>query len=355
VSPTPLVCPNCGGPSFDAGMRCEHCGVACGPGPQGWVSHPGAVGPACPRCGTPASPQDRGCGRCGASLRVSCLVCRGEHPLGTRFCTQHPERSLEEAERALDAVLAGLEFAQVPAGRFVMGSPAGILFSAGEAGRDYDEVQHEVVLTGGFMLGLTAVTVAQYQALMGPGDPATARSDRPVVEVTWMDAMRFCNALSRRKGLDEVYVLTSEDNVTWKRSLARPGFRLPSEAEWEYACRAGTREARYGPVDQVAWHVGNSGGQVHPVGQKRPNPWGLYDMLGNVWEWCFSLYGPYPRGPVTDPVGDTRGASVVIRGGAYDSIERYTRAAARNYRPPGRPNLGLGFRVAWSPSPAEES
>ncbi len=353
MSPTPLVCPNCGGPSFDARMRCEHCGVACRPGPDGWVSNSGTAGPVCARCGTAAFPQDRGCGRCGASLRVSCLVCRGEHPLGTRFCTQHPERSLEEAERALDAALASLEFAQVPPGRFIMGSPAGSLFSAGEAGRRDDEVQHEVVLTGGFMLGLTPVTVAQYQALMGPGDPATARSDRPVVEVTWTDALRFCNALSKRRGLDEVYVLTSQDNVTWEQGLARPGFRLPSEAEWEYACRAGSRGARYGPVDQVAWHAGNSGGQVHPVGQKKPNPWGLHDMLGNVWEWCFGLYGPYPQGRVTDPVGETRGPSVVVRGGSYFFPEEFARAAARSQRPPGRPSPGLGFRLAWSPSLTE--
>jgi len=216
-----------------------------------------------------------------------------------------------------------LDLVLIRPGKFLMGS---------ETAADEKPV-HEVTISQRFYLGKYEVTQAQWEAVMGSNPSYIKGASLPVEQVSWEDCQLFIEKLNG-KGVGT--------------------FRLPTEAEWEYACRAGTREARYGPVDQVAWHAGNSGGQVHPVGQKRPNPWGLYDMLGNVWEWCFSLYGPYPQGRVTDPVGGTRGASVVIRGGAYDSPERYTRAAARNYRPPGRPNPGLGFRLAWSPSPAEE-
>ncbi len=125
-------------------------------------------------------------------------------------------------------------------------------------------------------------------------------------------------------------------------------FRLPTEAEWEYACRAGTTSATYGNLDDVAWYENNSGKETHPVGQKQPNAWGLYDMLGNVWEWCQDWYGGYPDGDVIDPVGPSSGSRRVIRGGSWYHFARDVRAARRILDAPGYRNNDLGFRLARS-------
>jgi sulfatase modifying factor 1 len=213
---------------------------------------------------------------------------------------------------------------QVPAGRFL---------------RDGRQVE----ITRPFLIGATPVTQAGYAAVTRQKPSHFAGTDRPVENVSWLDAVRFCNALSKASGLDESYVIKGE-TVTWK-GFASPGYRLPTEAEWEYACRAGSTGERYGELEAIAWYEGNSGKGTPPVGQKLPNAWGLYDTLGNVWEWCWDLYGEYPQGAVSDPTGATGGGRRVMRGGSWSDSADGGRAAFRNAWHPTNRSSNVGFRV----------
>jgi len=163
-------------------------------------------------------------------------------------------------------------------------------------------------------------------------------------EVTWYDAVNFCNALSRKEGLTPAYTVNRKD-VTWNQSAN--GYRLPTEAEWEYACRAGTTTeySSKGLIENFGWYNYNSGKRKHPVGQKQPNPWGLYDMLGNVYEWCWDWYGDYPGGAQTDPTGASSGSYRVYRGGMWYSGVEDLRSANRHYGDPDDNRNRRGFRV----------
>ena len=151
---------------------------------------------------------------------------------------------------------------------------------------------------------------------------------RPWRQVSWDDCQAFCRKLGA-------------------------GFRLPTEAEWEYACRAGTKGPYAGNLDDLAWYGENSGKTTHPVGQKKPNAWGLYDMHGNVWEWCSDWYGDYPAGAVTDPTGPGTGSLRVIRGGSWHDDAGHCRSAHRDGFSPGYPDDRLGLRLAFSPDRPE--
>jgi formylglycine-generating enzyme required for sulfatase activity len=212
-------------------------------------------------------------------------------------------------------------FVRIEPGSFTMGSPGS------EEGRDNDEAQHAVTLTRGFCLMATEVTQGQWRSVMGsnPSGFASCGASCPVEQVSWDDAVAYANRKSQAEGLQPCY-----EGSTFV-GVGCTGYRLPTEAEWEYAARAGTTGARHGSLDAVAWHVGNSGGTTHPVGQKQANAWGLYDMLGNVWEWTSDWYGSYPGGAVTDPVGASTGSNRVLRGGSWYSHARLARAAYRNY------------------------
>ena len=140
-----------------------------------------------------------------------------------------------------------------------------------------------------FLLAKYPVTVDLYFAVTGKPSYSFAGDRKPVVNVSWNEAVVFCNLLSRDAGLKECYLISSDgEDVTcdWNAD----GFRLPTEAEWQYACQAGNSGYRYGEIDRIAWYHGNSGDEIHEAGQKDPNAWGLYDMLGNVWEWCWDIY-----------------------------------------------------------------
>jgi len=221
-------------------------------------------------------------------------------------------------------------FVWIPPGTFVMGSPSS------EGGRDADEVQHTVTLTQGFWMSDHEVTQGEYQAVMG-NNPSYFKGDlnRPVETVSWDEAVLYCQKLTERE--------RAAGRIT-----AQQAYRLPTEAEWEYAARAGTTGARYGELDTIAWWNGNAGNQTHPVKQKAPNAWGLYDMLGNVWEWCSGRYGDYPTGSVTDPTGSPSGSLRVHRGGGWDGDARHARSADRSRLDPGYRYYDLGFRPALS-------
>jgi formylglycine-generating enzyme len=213
-----------------------------------------------------------------------------------------------------------------------MGSPEG------EAGRFDDEVQHEVVLTYGYWLGETPLTQALWEAVMGANPSRFKGADRPVETVCWDDSLAFVGRLNALvPGLD---------------------VGLPTEAEWEYACRAGTTMATWvgdlsltetghaKELDAIAWYFRNSVVRMHAVREKAANPWGLYDMLGNVWEWCSDWHAPYDTTPAVDPLGETRGTKRILRGGSWVSNARYVRAARRLAYDPRDASEGIGLRLA---------
>jgi formylglycine-generating enzyme required for sulfatase activity len=292
-----------------------------------------------------------------------------------------------------------------PAGSFTMGSPAT------EEGRYGNEVQHQVTLAKGFWMGQTEVTQGQWKKIMNSetvvslawkglqddteymiagkrqtlrdfwkmdrnGDPNDRCGDIndnvPVYNVNWHEAVEFCRRLTQRERAEG-------------RIPDGYEYRLPTEAEWEYACRAGTTEAlpngrdirilgenNAPALDDIAWYSGNSsrgfvgrgvdtsgwqgkqypGGLAHAreVKGKQPNNWGLYDMIGNVWEWCGDWYGDYPSGSATDPSGATSGACRVERGESWNGYARGCRSATRSRQSPGVRGSNLGFRVALAPS-----
>ena len=245
-------------------------------------------------------------------------------------------------------------FVAIEPGSFIMGSPTD------ELGHGGDEVQHAVTLSQGFYLAEAEVTQAQWVAVMG-SNPSFYKAptypqcdDCPVENVTWYDAVDYCNALSDLEGLDRAYVVNGP-GVNWDQSAN--GYRLPTESEWEYACRAGTTTAFYNggitavgcaldPVlDQIGWYCGNSASRTHEVRQKQSNAWGLYDVSGNVYEWCWDWYGNYP-GTVTDPVGPVSGAERIKRGGNWQAIVRGCRSAYRSDSAPGARSRVDGLRAA---------
>ena len=216
----------------------------------------------------------------------------------------------------------GMEFVWIPAGSFVMGSPMG------EEGRIPDERQHEVRISTAYWMQKYEVTQGEWEAVMGanPSHFSDCGLRCPVEQVSWGDTQEFIRALNSRE--------------------SGRAYRLPTEAEWEYAARAGTSGARYGELDLIAWHWDNSGRSTHPVGQKRANAWGLHEMLGNVWEWTGDWYGEYPPGAVTDPKGPESGSPRVFRGGGWGSFAWFVRSANRiNFVAPGYRGIGIGFRL----------
>lgn len=188
-----------------------------------------------------------------------------------------------------------------------------------------------------YQLGKYPVTQERYADVTGERPSAVQGARAPVETVSWWDAARFCNALSLHEGLTPAYRLedAGAETVGWDPSA--DGYRLPTEAEWEHACRAGTGGPRYGVLDEIAWYRGNSGGRIHEVGGKRPNTWGLHDMLGNVWEWCWDVYD-----------AEVYGSYRVLRGGGWFDEHWSCRASVRRRSHPSLQIDDLGFRVARS-------
>ncbi|MCX4766892.1 formylglycine-generating enzyme family protein [Streptomyces sp. NBC_01275] len=198
----------------------------------------------------------------------------------------------------------------------------------------------------GYRLAAHPVTRELYARVTGrtdlTGRPADADGGArlPVESVSWQDAVHFCNALSLSEGFTPAYRVVSDvgdgvGGIDWDASA--DGYRLPTEAEWEHACRAGTDGPRYGPLDDIAWYRANSGERIQEVGGRRPNSWGLHDMLGNVWEWCWDLYDP-----------EVYGAYRVLRGGGWFDEHWSCRASVRRRSHPTFRVDDVGFRVARS-------
>lgn len=217
-----------------------------------------------------------------------------------------------------------MEFVWIRPGNFMMGCSPGDTECYAE-----EKPAHRVVITRAFEMGKYQVTQAQYEAVMGTHASYFRGPDLPVEGVSWEDARKFCEALNLKK--DGYH------------------YRLPTEAEWEYAARGGNSSLRYGPLEEVAWFRDNSGGTTHPVGQKLPNSFGLYDTLGNVWEWVQDWYeeGYYSHSPESDPKGPDTGEYRVARGGSWRGVARgLARVSSRYILKPGVRSIVVGFRCA---------
>jgi formylglycine-generating enzyme required for sulfatase activity len=232
----------------------------------------------------------------------------------------------------------GMKLVLIPKGTFMMGSPKS------EQGRNENENQHEVTISKDYYLGVYEVTQAQYEKVMrknpshfqGP-KVGNENADLPVDNVSWDDAVEFCKKLS---------------DLPEEKKVGRE-YRLPTEAEWEYACRAGSKTAysfddEEGLLPEYGWFSRNSSRRTHTVGLLEPNAWGLHDMHGNVWEWCSDRYGDYPKGAVSDTSGPKEGSYRVIRGGSWGYGAAYCESAYRLWRSPELRDSALGFRVALS-------
>ena len=237
---------------------------------------------------------------------------------GLLGCTRPPDLSVD---------LAGgvkMDFVLIKPGSFMMGS---------EKGRPDEKPVHEVRITKPFYMGVYEVTQAQWKALMGDNPAHFKGDDLPVEQVSWEDCQRFVAKLKEKAG----------------EGMA---CRLPTEAEWEYACRAGTKSEycfgdEEGGLGEYAWYAANSESKPHPVGQKKPNAWGLYDMHGNVWEWCQDWKGDYAAGAQSDPKGPSLAGGRVLRGGSWFLLAGFLRSASRCCAPADRGSL-VGFRLAVS-------
>jgi formylglycine-generating enzyme required for sulfatase activity len=224
-----------------------------------------------------------------------------------------------------------MEFVLISAGEFMMGSD--------DSNKDayFDEKpQHKVTISKDFYLGKYEVTQEQWEAVMGSNPSWNEGLKNPVEKVSWDDVQEFVELLNKKEGTTK--------------------YRLPAEAEWEYAARAGSTTIYSfgdddGQLGYYAWYYGNSGHKTHPVGQKQPNDWGLFDMHGNVWEWVQDWYGEnyYRQSPSSDPTGPTSGSDRVFRGGSWSGDAGRARSAFRDFNSPGYRNYNLGFRLALSP------
>jgi len=262
---------------------------------------------------------------------------------GYTFCPDSLQVTISSsdviASTITTTVVYGITFVSIPGGTFQMGSTTGY---------SNEQPVHQVTVSA-FQIGRYEITQAQYQAMMGTNPSRfTGDLNRPAEQVSWYDAVIFCNKLSESAGLQPCYNLS-----TFACDFTKSGFRLPTEAEWEYACRAGTATKYYtgdatSDLKRAGWYISNSGNTTHPVGQKEANAFGLYDMHGNVREWCndyyFSIYYSQSEN-ATNPQGPQTGSYRVLRGGSWDNYDRYCRSANRHTDYPYYRHYTIGFRV----------
>ena len=235
----------------------------------------------------------------------------------------------------------GSEMVAIPSGQFMMGFKGGAI----------DVKPEHVVKLDGFLMDQREIPQEIYEAVTGKNPSRRKNPKNPVEQVTWTAAARFCNARSLQEGLTPCY-----DTNTWECSFSATGYRLPTEAEWEYACRAGSTAQYYfgdnpEELKSYAWFESNSAGHPHPVAQRKPNAWSLFDMAGNVWEWCNDYYGAkyYRESPADNPRGPKEGEKRVLRGGAWSASAANCTCWVRNCDEAGLTDICLtgdsnGFR-----------
>ncbi len=241
-----------------------------------------------------------------------------------------PARTGEKVAKVVDGILTntlGMQLKYIPAGSFQMGAPDSEKF-----GKENEGPLHKVTLTKPFYMGVYEVTQEQYEEVMGENPSKTIGRKKPIERITWGDAQTFCKKLSE---------------------IEKQEYRLPTEAEWEYACRAGTQTMFYWGEkfdENALWYIKSSGDKLQDIGMLKPNPWGLYDMMGNVAEWCGDWAADYPKnGEQTDPTGPVSGSERVLRGGGFWAVPAGSRSAARYFAPPDGRGSGVGFRVVAVP------
>ena len=251
-------------------------------------------------------------------------------------------------------------FVRIPAGSLLIGVPFDV-----EA-PPVEQPQRRVSFSRSIWVSTTAITQGQWRAVMGNNPSDSPHPQRPIQRVNWYEAIAFCDTLSTRLGLESPYLLRGRSGMPGERStrsqrwrgafhcsvtwpgVARGGVRLPTEAEWEYAARAGGARDRMAYPD-TAWQRSNSHHQSHPVAQRRPNAWGLYDMMGNIAEWCWDRFAAYPDASETDPTGpSTGGLRRVLRGGHWDSDAQTLYPGHRAFLTPHDRASTVGFRVVLS-------
>jgi formylglycine-generating enzyme required for sulfatase activity len=242
---------------------------------------------------------------------------------------------------------------------YVMGSPTT------ERGRYDNEISHRVTVNS-FYIGKYEVTQKEYQEVMGANPSLLKKDNHPVDSVSWYEAIEYCNKLSELENLLPVYIIdktkidqsnvNSLDHLRWivKIDTEADGYRLPTEAEWEYAAKGGNTDyetflySGSNDINAVAWYFRNGRSGSHPVGSKAPNSLGIYDMSGNVWEWCWDWLGDYYAGAQNNPLGASWGPGRVIRGGSWSDSYRSVRSSCRGYFCPASRDKGIGFRIARS-------
>jgi formylglycine-generating enzyme len=268
------------------------------------------------------------------------LLALGSLVLLLAGCSKPVEGSAPASTQLIQTA-CGLQMVSIPAGQFTMGVDDGPV----------DVKPAHLVKVDGFLMDQSEVTQEVYEKVMHKNPSRKKNPTNPVEQVTWSAAARFCNARSVLEGLTPCY-----DTNSWECNFSATGYRLPTEAEWEYACRAGSTTRYFfgdGPeaLRTFAWFDGNSQAMPHPVGQRKPNAWGLYDMEGNVWEWCNDFYGPkyFRSSPTDNPRGPQEGEKRVLRGGAWSSSADNCTSWARNCDEAGVTDICLtmdsnGFR-----------
>jgi formylglycine-generating enzyme required for sulfatase activity len=249
--------------------------------------------------------------------------------------------STRQQSSYVDLGKSRLKIVKIPAGSFRMGSDQVIRADDAwepcptcPARNEVERPVHQVTISKAFWMGQFDVTQKQWQDVMGknPSHNLAAGPEAPVEQVSWKDVQSF---LAKANALQSAWTV-----------------RLPTEAEWEYAARAGSNSEIYGPLQEIAWYKANGHGTTHPVGQKRPNAFGLYDMLGNVWQWCQDWFGPYHADAAIDPGGATTGDKHPTRGGCYYCDAVHERAARRNRDAEDHASRSIGFRIVAIPRKA---
>jgi formylglycine-generating enzyme required for sulfatase activity len=230
-----------------------------------------------------------------------------------------------------------VEMVLIPGGEFIMGD---------DKGQDDEKPTHKVQISA-FYMDKYEVTQKAYENMMGTNPSKFKGPDKPVERLSWFGAIQYCNMRSLREGLSPCYDLT-----TLQCNYDSNGYRLPTEAEWEYACRAGT-DTKYSfgnapdRLGQYAWFKTNANKTTHPVGQKKPNPWGLYDMHGNLWEWCNDYYDQnyYQKSGGENPLGPSTGQERVLRGGSWAGSAESSRSSTRYSETPGFADVCFGYEA----------